>query len=358
MNSMPPGSPTRLISRRHFVVGLTASFGLGAVIGFAESQLRKHVFGSPFTPFWGVLDQVIPPDGIRTTVTFGSSVQELIAAGAIDPEKLRAAYGSKPGMPGWLAKLIVAPSSEPIILSMDTAPHLLNLLWPLGLSTRTRLNEKSPLNTKELPSFASTGGWTLGRQPNGAAYFNKVASVSLTDKQEEKVQEVAMATFRPCCDNSTFFQDCNHGSALLGLIELGAAQGMTSAQLYRLSLDANTLWFPNQYVKTALYFALFEGREWNSVDPRLILGRPFSTLSGWQQNVNAPIQLANFLPPTARMTQAGCGIGRRLSEAYDTRMAASGPCTDGGQNSRGSCGDLAQAGCLGAGGHNGCGRLS
>jgi hypothetical protein len=48
-------------------------------------------------------------------------------------------------------------------------------------------------------------------------------------------------------------------------------------------------------VKTALYLALFEGKEWKDVDPKLILGPQFSTLSGWQNNVNVAIQFANFL---------------------------------------------------------------
>ncbi|SRR6266568_397885 len=41
------------------------------------------------------------------------------------------------------------------------------------------------------------------------------------------VLNVATKTFRPCCDNSTFYQDCNHGSkpAELHRAELAAAVG-------------------------------------------------------------------------------------------------------------------------------------
>ncbi len=308
MTPPPPPGASGLVTRRRLVLASLASFGLGAVAAISGTHLWKRLFASPFMPFWSVLDQVIPPGGVTTTVSFGDSVQKLIAAGALDPAKLRASYASTGGMPDWLDKLIVAPSSEPIRLSLDTARHLLNLLWPLGLSTRTRVNEKSPVNTSELPSFASTAGWTLGREPNGAAYFNKVGSLRLTAEQEKTVQDVASATFRPCCDNPTFFQDCNHGSALLGLIELGAAQGKSADELYRLSLAANSHWFPAQYAKTALYFALFEGKDWNDVDPKLILGADFSSLSGWQRNVNVPIQFANFLSRTGQMAQHGCAI--------------------------------------------------
>ena len=303
-----PSAASSCVTRRQLILAMTTSAALGAVAATSVSHLWKRFFGSPFMPFWSVLGQVIPPGGIRTTISFGDSVQKLIAAGALDPGKLRARYKQNPGAPPWLEKLIVGPSSEPILLSLETAPHLLKLFWPLGLATLAQFNDKSPIGTSKLSSFASTAGWTLGRAPNGAVYFNKVASLQLTDEQQQRVLQVATSTYRPCCDNSTFYQDCNHGSALLGLIELGAAQGKSTDELYRLSLAANSHWFPEQYAKTALYFALFEGKDWMDVDPKLILGPRFSTLSGWQSNVNIAIQFANFLPRTGQMAQQWCAI--------------------------------------------------
>jgi len=249
-----------LVTRRRLVLTSLASLGVGAVAGISGMDIWRRLFGSPFKRFWDVLDQVTPPGGVETTLSFGDSIQKLIAAGALDPAKLRAHY-AKDGVPAWLEKLIAAPSAEPIRIGLDTAPNLINLFWPLGLSTRARLNDKSPIDGTRLATFASTSGWTLGRADNGAAYFNKIDSLRLTGEQEERVLQVATTTFRPCCDNPTFFQDCNHGSALLGLIELGASQGKTTDELYRLALAANAHWFPVQYAKTALYFALFEAKE-------------------------------------------------------------------------------------------------
>jgi hypothetical protein len=306
MTEPTPGGADGFVTRRQLVLTMATSFGAGAAAGISGVRIWRRLLGSPFMPFWGVLDKTIPPGGVKTTLIFGDSIQKVIAAGALDPEKFRVAYGPKERMPVWLEKVVGAPSSEPIVFSPETAPNLLNLLWPLGLCTKIPLNDKSPINTNGLSSFASTAGWTLGREPNGAAYFNKVPSLTLTGEQQERVRRVATTTFRPCCDNPTFFQDCNHGSALLGLIELGAAQGKTTEELYRLSLTANSYWFPEQYAKTALYFALFEGKDWNEVDPKVILGPDFSTLSGWQGSVNVPIRLANFLSRTGRMAQHGC----------------------------------------------------
>jgi hypothetical protein len=62
-------------------------------------------------------------------------------------------------------------------------------------------------------------------------FFNKCEIIKLTKEQEDLVYKVAQNTFRPCCNNSTFAQDCNHGSALLGALELAASQGYNELAL-------------------------------------------------------------------------------------------------------------------------------
>lgn len=296
-----------MAARRRFLLGWIASFGLGAVAGASGLRIWNRL-GDPSEPYANILEQVIPARGIRTSISFGDAIQKVIAAGALDPEKLGTNVRSSTALPDWVEKVVTGPSMEPILLSLKTAPFLLNLLWPLGLSTKTQFNQTSPINSLQLPSFASTGGWTLGRAPNGSVYFNSVESLRLTDDQEKTVLGVAKSVFRPCCDNSTFFQDCNHGSAMLGLIELAASQGATVDELYRIALAANSYWFPDHYTKTALYMALFEGRRWRDVDAKLIVGSRFSTLSGWQSNVLTPLRRADYLSAVGQMGQGTCGV--------------------------------------------------
>ena len=250
-------------------------------------------------------EQVLPEKGVNTEVAFGDAIQKVIAAGALDPEKLRAR-----GMPRWVERLLAAPSPWPIVFTRDRAPHLVNLLWPIGLSNRAVFNRGSPINTAGLRGFASTGGWTLGRAPNGGRYFNAVEAVPLTDRQAFLALAVATNTFRPCCDNSTFFQDCNHGSALLGLIELAVSQGATADAVYRIALAANSYWFPREYARTAQYFSHFENRAWKRVPAPQVLAAAYSSLSGWRQNVEAPLREAKVLLPADPRTgsEAGCGI--------------------------------------------------
>ena len=294
-------------SRRRLIMLMTASFGLGAASVVAATQIRDRIAG-PFRHVRDALAAVTPTAGVKTAISFGDTIPQLVAAGAIDPDKFRSLYVEQGDIPQWVERLFAAPSGEPILLSAETAPYLLNLLWPLGLSVKATFNEKSPMNGVQLPSFASTAGWSLGRESNGYVYFNKIEALRFTGEQETRVLDVATKTFRPCCDNSTYFQDCNHGSALLGLIELAAAQNATTDELYRIALAANSYWFPSYYDRTALYLALFENQSWTDTPPQTILEARLSSLSGWLRNVNMPLKSATFLPAVGSMGQGTCAV--------------------------------------------------
>ena len=292
------------VTRRRFLASMAASFGAYGVANAAGYPVLQSStpFRFPETGA-GVIEQVIPKAGIPTGIVFNDSIQKLIAADAIDPDKFRA---SSPELPAWVGRLLIAKSDDPIVFSQDTAPYLVNLLWPIGLSNKAAFNETSPINTLSIPSFASTGGWTLGRQPSGYVYFNRAEAVRMNAHQQAMVLAVARATYRPCCNNSTLFQDCNHGSALLGLLEVAASQGATLNGLYRLALTANSYWFPDNYSKTALYFSHFHRQSWRDIDPKLILSAAYSSGSGWETNVNSRLRRANVTLPGTTNGQQGC----------------------------------------------------
>ncbi|GIW65495.1 MAG: hypothetical protein KatS3mg094_014 [Candidatus Parcubacteria bacterium] len=248
-----------------------------------------------------IIAQVLPQEGFKTRIVFGDAVKKMIDCGVIDLEKMTKLYNGK--VPEYIQKLIEG-SNEPIVINQETANYLLNLFWPLGLSNKTEFNKNIPFSEKDLPHLASTGGWWLGKKENGAEYFNKCEIIKLTPQQEEIVYRVAQNTFRPCCDNSTFAQDCNHGSALLGALELAASQGYSEDELYKLALQLNSFWFPQNYIKIALYKKLVEGKDWQNVDPKEIMSAKFSSISGYIQNVEK--KLANV--PNIPSTGAGCGL--------------------------------------------------
>lgn len=254
-----------------------------------------------------VTADVLPEKGFRSKIALGDSVMKLAQSGVINQEKFLAIYQDRGGLPEGLKDVLDKPSPKPILLTRGNANYYVNLMWPLGLANYMSSNKESPINGKSLFNFASTGGWDLGKEENGGAYFNKFKIVELVPEQESLVTKIAQNTYRPCCNNSTFYQDCNHGSALLGLLQLGAAQGLTEDELYKEALAFNSFWFPHNYIQTALYFKVVKNTDWENVDPKVVMGKDFSAISSWQRNVaNEIAKFPNLLPKSG--TGAGCGV--------------------------------------------------
>lgn len=254
-----------------------------------------------------VVAKVLPERGFQSKIYLGDSALKLVDKGVIDRNKFKAIYKERGGMPGELKNMLTQQSDKPILLTRENANIYVNLLWPLGLANYMSTNKESPVNGKSLFNFASTGGWNIGKEENGGAYFNKFRIVELTLEQETLVTKVAKNTYRPCCNNSTFFQDCNHGSALLGLLQLGASQGLTEDELYKEALAFNSFWFPQNYIQTALYFKVIKKTDWENVNPKEVMGYDYSAVSNWAKNVQAEIaKIPNLLPQTRG--SAGCGV--------------------------------------------------
>ncbi len=256
--------------------------------------------------FTEVSAKVLPAKGFQSKIALQDSILKLVENGVIDKDKFEALYKTQGGLPAELKDVLSVPSQKPVLLTAANANYYINLLWPLGLSNKMVANDKSPVAGKNVNNFASTGGWTLGKEQNGGAYFNKFVIVPLTPEQEGLVVKVAENSYRPCCNNSTFFQDCNHGSALLGLLELGASQGLSEDDLYKEALAFNSFWFPQTYIETALYFKAVKNIDWENVDPKVIMGKDYSSITGWSSTVAKKVAELNLVP--TQQGGAGCGV--------------------------------------------------
>lgn len=244
----------------------------------------------------GLATQVLPAHGHHSRVALGGSIGKLVWAGVIDREKFAALYAPRGGVTEELADLLAKRPLGPIVLTRQNAGLYVNVLWAIGLANRMAANQASPLNGDARNRYASTGGWNLGRQASGGIYFNSLPIVELSASQEALVVKVARNSFRPCCNNSTFFQDCNHGSALLGMLALGASQGRSEEELYREALAFNAFWFPDNYLHVALYFKAVRGVEWRDVDARTAMSAAFSSAHGWRANVVKVLDARGILP--------------------------------------------------------------
>lgn len=277
------------------------------VINPNDNRLNQaNILAAGSTLFDEVAAKVLPERGFPSRITLGDSIVKLVGYGVIDRKKFLAVYQGRGGLPAELEGVLDHPLHKSILLTRQNANYYVNLLWPLGLSNYMSSNRLSPINGKSLFNLASTGGWDLGKEENGGAYFNRFSVVALTPEQEALVTKIAENAYRPCCNNSTFYQDCNHGSALLGLLELGAAQGLSEDELWREALAYNSFWFPHNYLQTALYFKAVRGIDWEDADPREIIGKSFSTISGWSANVEGEVKRLGLLPQDGG--SLSCGV--------------------------------------------------
>ncbi|MBI4017646.1 MAG: hypothetical protein HY366_01725 [Candidatus Aenigmarchaeota archaeon] len=241
----------------------------------------------------------IPEGGFQTSIMLGNAIPKLVESGAIDIEKFKEVYGGT--LTEEQTNLLTKPSTQPLALTKENERFILNVLWALGIANKNPILDESA-KYDGIANLASTGGWTLGKA-DAMTYFNKLEIVKLTPDQQTLVERVADNVYRPCCDNPTAFPDCNHGAAMLALLELGASQGLNEDELYTLALQANTLWFEGQYAATATLLAT-EGKDyWGSA--RAVVSAKYSSGSGWFSNVYGPLQKQGLLPKSG--SGGSCG---------------------------------------------------
>ncbi|MFA6136333.1 MAG: hypothetical protein WC705_03195 [Candidatus Paceibacterota bacterium] len=228
----------------------------------------------------------------KTGLKLDQFPKNLVENGIVDLEKYRQLAGE---MPAEESQILESNNSkEEIIINQNNNQFFLNLFWGLGLAQENKylVELRSYKDQNQLDGLASTGGWNIA---NGSAsdHFSMHNFLNLTDEQQKKVADIASTIYRPCCGNSARFADCNHGMAMLGVLSLGVSQGLSDDQLYNLALKFNSVWFPDQYSQMAQYFKVFEKKETNQVDPKIVLSAKFSSGQGFSQNIEKPLATLN-----------------------------------------------------------------
>ncbi len=200
---------------------------------------------------------VLPADGVILPIKWDNLGKQMIETGVIDEKNLSALYAERGGVPEEMKQALSSNAPEEIKITKANSGVWLNLLWGFGLSNKNGILEKGPMTDKqngEDPSrFASTGGWPLA-SGKVMDHYSKHIFISITPEQQAMVERVSKGIFRPCCGNSVYFPDCNHGMAMLGLLELMAANNVSESDLYKIALRVNSFWFPDTYLTIAEYF--------------------------------------------------------------------------------------------------------
>jgi hypothetical protein len=219
-------------------------------------------------------------------VSFGDIGPRLLAVGAIDLDEFVHLYSQRgsPLTAGQMTVLTEGSDAE-IVINRQNANFLLNFFWAFGLTNLNPLLDEGPMmdhSDGRIGRFASTGGWTLGTRQAEDLYSSEPI-VSLTSDQQARLEEVASSVYRPCCNNPTSFPDCNHGMAMLGILELLASTDATEEEMYVAAKHINSLWFPQQAIETAMFFEHSRGLEFPEIPGRDFVGADTFSATGFQR---------------------------------------------------------------------------
>ena len=298
-----------------YTAGLKSGQGGQAQV---KSQTKAEVVTSALE------EKILPSAGVALPVKWDDIGKRMVKNGVIDFQKLEAIYANRGGMEADTKTLLQKSDNGSITMTSQNSGEILNLLWAFGLANKNPILENGPMMTYSgagLPAdsafvaeatsakeaalakagnFASTGGWTIA-VGDPMSHYSVHQLVTLTADQQALVESISKNIYRPCCGNSVYFPDCNHGMAMLGLLELMASQGVSEDEMYKIALAVNSYWFPDTYFTIAKYLKN-NGIEWDSIEPKTILGESYSSAQGY-----ARIQ-SLVAPEPSTQSQGGCGV--------------------------------------------------
>ena len=265
-------------------------FGIGLESGYLMGQrsILNVSTGNPTTSedeSMALMHQINPPEGYKIPVVFGDIGPQMVAAGAIDIPKFISLYQqqNKP-LTDEQMSILTEGSESTLVINPENAYFLLNFLWAFGLTNQNPILTEGPMiigGIEKVGGFASTGGWTIGTKQATELYASR-SILTLTEDQQARLMEVASGVYRPCCNNPTHFPDCNHGMAMLGLLELMAAQNASSEAMFEAAKYVTAFWYPQQMLEVATVFKATQNVDYAGADAREVLSNQYSSGSGYQ----------------------------------------------------------------------------
>ena len=271
--------------------------GANSVKSNQNSTVEEELIATPS-------ESVLPSAGVELPISWGSLGKQMVESGVIDQAGLESIYAGRGGLGKEEKSLLTGSKNDRVVMTMQNSGYLLNLFWAFGLANKNPILEKGPMQDPEYGGagrFASTGGWTLAKG-NPMDHYSQHGMVTLTAEQQLLVERVSKGIYRPCCGNSTYFPDCNHGMAMLGLLELMVANGVSEAEMYKVALQVNSYWFPDTYLTIDKYLRA-KGLSLESANPKEILGVDYSSAYGYA-NILSQVQA----PEEKSSGGGGCAV--------------------------------------------------
>jgi len=265
-----------------FSIGLGSGYLIGRIPASGAASSKGSQSENKIA---NMIHQINPPEGYTIPATFGSVGPQMLAAGAIDLDQFVQIY-KQVGKPltDEQMTILTKGSSSQIVFNQSNAYFLLNFFWALGLTNENPVLTEGPMMDRgkdQVGNFASTGGWTIGTKSPIELYASAMI-MSLTEEQQDRLLEVASAVYRPCCNNPTHFPDCNHGMAMLGLLELMASQNATADEMFTAAKYVNAFWYPQQMLEVATVFKATQNVDFAQADARQVVSDKYSSGSGFR----------------------------------------------------------------------------
>ncbi len=289
-------SPIRPIAKSIAMLVFTFLLGFGG--GYWLWGRDEYTEWRHRNEWLALYEQVLPQDGYSLAVSYGDLGPRLIEGGAIDYEAFAALYANSANpLTDEQVNILKHGSHETIVITAENAHFLLNFFWAVGLANRNPILTDGALmqySDGQIERFASTGGWTLAAKPVGELYAS-MELIPLNTGQQALVEAVAAAVYRPCCNNPTLFPDCNHGMAMLGLLEWMAFHGATADEMFEAAKYVNAFWFPQQALETAIFLKRNMNSDFKSTSARLLTSAGLSSASGFAA-IHQNLQASGILP--------------------------------------------------------------
>ena len=261
------------------VIGILTVF----LLGLGSGYLRWGQKATSGLNLATLQEQINPVDGYALPISYGDLGPQLIEGGVINYDAFAAIYeNSGNPLSAEQIEILQQGSDEEIVITPKNAHFLLNFFWAVGLANRNSILTEGPMvqnSDGQVERFASTGGWTLATKPITKLYAS-IDLVPLTSEQQKLVEEVAAGIYRPCCGNHTLFPDCNHGMAMLGILELMASRGANADEMFEAAKYINAYWFPQQTLETAIYLQFNENVDFKNADAKRVVSETFSSAAG------------------------------------------------------------------------------
>jgi hypothetical protein len=277
------------LRKRWLPVLLIFVYSLGILSGYGISGMAKQTDSAKIsgtTEIDVISRSTFPQDGYRIPVILGNIGSQLIEMGVINRTQFAQAHAEmRHPLSAEQMKVFDGTYAGKVFISEENSYFLLNFFWALGLANKNPILDSGLIqkySNGEIEVFASTGGWTFASHPINEI-FSSQEIIPLNDAQQKIVEEAASRIYRPCCNNPSNFPDCNHGMAMLGLIELMGSQDKNLDEMLEAAKYVAAYWFQEQTLAQAVYFKKAENKEFKDVDANRILSSLYSSASGFNE---------------------------------------------------------------------------